>query len=103
MFNDKTLNQARQGKEKWSKEVKENSNEFQQERRFSTISDLDIKPIYTPEDIKDLDFDSGIGYPGIYPFTRAVNLLAIVGKHGRFECSPASEVPGIPIKGGTSY
>ena len=84
MFNDKTLNQARQGKEKWSKEVKENSNEFQQERRFSTISDLDIKPIYTPEDIKDLDFDSGIGYPGIYPFTRGCQPTGYRGKTWTF-------------------
>ncbi len=38
--------------------------------RFSTVSNLDIKPVYTPEDIKDLDFEAGIGYPGAYPFTR---------------------------------
>ncbi len=39
-------------------------------KRFSTVSDLEIKPIYTPEDIKDSDFHNSIGYPGIYPFTR---------------------------------
>jgi len=70
MFSDETLNQAHQGMEKWLEEVKKSSNDFQEGRRFSTVSDLDIKGIYTPEDIKDLDFDTRIGYPGSYPFTR---------------------------------
>ena len=63
MFCDKALNQAHQGMEKWLDEVKKSTNDFQEGRRFSTISDLDIKGIYTPEDIKDLDFDARIGYP----------------------------------------
>jgi len=67
MFNDKTLNQAHRGKEKWSREAAKNG---EMKRRFSTVSNLDIKPIYTPEDIKALDFAQSIGYPGAYPFTR---------------------------------
>jgi len=38
--------------------------------RFSTVSDREIKRIYTPEDIRDLDFSADIGFPGEYPFTR---------------------------------
>ncbi len=37
--------------------------------RFSTVSDLDIEPLYTPADIKG-DYDESIGYPGEYPYTR---------------------------------
>ncbi len=37
--------------------------------RFSTVSDLDIAPLYTPEDVKD-GYDESIGYPGEYPYTR---------------------------------
>lgn len=70
MFSDKALNQIHQGMEKWLDEVEKSTNDFQAGRRFSTVSDLDIKGIYTPEDIKDLDFDARIGYPGSYPFTR---------------------------------
>ena len=70
MFTDKTLNQARQGMGEWSEKVKKSTNDPQQERRFSTVSDLDIKPLYAPEDVKILDFDANIGYPGSYPFTR---------------------------------
>ncbi len=41
-------------------------------QRFSTVSDLEIKPLYTPLDIKDKDFSEEIGFPGMYPFTRGV-------------------------------
>ena len=70
MFDDKTINQVRKGMEKWLKRVKEVGSDPEHERQFSTISNLDIKPVYTPADIKDLDFETGIGYPGAYPFTR---------------------------------
>ncbi|HYA41828.1 MAG TPA: methylmalonyl-CoA mutase family protein [Syntrophobacteraceae bacterium] len=41
-------------------------------KRFSTVSDLEIKPLYTPLDIANKDFSEEIGFPGIYPFTRGV-------------------------------
>ena len=71
MFTDETLRHVREGRKKWDKEV-ENSFKEKPERlgRFSTVSDVEIKRVYTPEDIKDLDFDRDIGYPGIFPFTR---------------------------------
>ncbi len=40
--------------------------------RFSTVSDMEIKPLYTPADIKDKDYHEDIGLPGFYPFTRGV-------------------------------
>ena len=40
--------------------------------RFSTISDEEIKNIYTPEDIKDLDYEKDLGFPGQFPYTRGV-------------------------------
>jgi methylmalonyl-CoA mutase, N-terminal domain len=39
--------------------------------RFSTVSDLEIDPLYSREDLKD-DPASAIGYPGQYPYTRGV-------------------------------
>jgi len=70
MFTGEVLNQVRQGMEKWLREVKRVANDFATRERFATVSDLEIKPVYTPEDIKDLDFDSSLNYPGLYPFTR---------------------------------
>ncbi len=40
--------------------------------RFSTVSDLETKPIYTPLDIANKGFLEDIGFPGKYPFTRGV-------------------------------
>jgi methylmalonyl-CoA mutase N-terminal domain/subunit len=39
---------------------------------FETISGEPIEPLYTPEDVADLDHDRDLGYPGEYPFTRGV-------------------------------
>jgi len=70
MFDDRTLKQVREGMAQWWERVKKASGDTREERRFSTVSDLPIKEIYTPEDIKDLDYETHIGYPGSYPFTR---------------------------------
>ncbi|MGV8075499.1 MAG: methylmalonyl-CoA mutase [Syntrophobacteraceae bacterium] len=40
--------------------------------RFSTVSDMEIKSLYTPLDIQDDDYFDDIGLPGRYPFTRGV-------------------------------
>jgi methylmalonyl-CoA mutase, N-terminal domain len=39
--------------------------------RFSTLSDMEVEPLYTPEDVKG-DYDSSLGHPGEYPYTRGV-------------------------------
>jgi methylmalonyl-CoA mutase, N-terminal domain len=39
---------------------------------FETISGEPIEPLYTAEDIEDLDYERHLGYPGEYPFTRGV-------------------------------
>jgi methylmalonyl-CoA mutase N-terminal domain/subunit len=40
--------------------------------RFTTLSDVEIKGLYTPEDIEGIDYSEAIGLPGVYPFTRGV-------------------------------
>jgi methylmalonyl-CoA mutase, N-terminal domain len=71
MFTEKTLREAEQGRKEWEKEARRAARQQAEKgTRFSTVSDLEIKPIYTPEDIKDLDFSRDIGYPGAFPFTR---------------------------------
>jgi methylmalonyl-CoA mutase, N-terminal domain len=39
--------------------------------RFSTLSDMEVEPLYTPEDVKG-DYDASLGHPGEYPYTRGV-------------------------------
>jgi len=39
--------------------------------RFSTLSDLEVEPLYTPEDVTG-DYGTALGYPGEFPYTRGV-------------------------------
>lgn len=41
-------------------------------KRFSTVSDMETRPLYTPLDVADKDWFQEIGLPGRYPFTRGV-------------------------------
>ncbi len=40
--------------------------------RFENSSRIDIDPLYTPEDLAGFDYQSAVGYPGEYPFTRGI-------------------------------
>jgi methylmalonyl-CoA mutase N-terminal domain/subunit len=39
---------------------------------FETISGIPLKPLYTPLDDRERDYDAQIGFPGDYPYTRGV-------------------------------
>jgi methylmalonyl-CoA mutase, N-terminal domain len=39
---------------------------------FETISGEPLEPLYTGEDVEDLDYERDLGYPGEYPYTRGV-------------------------------
>lgn len=41
-------------------------------QRFSTVSDIEIRPLYTPLDLAGKDWSEEIGIPGRYPFTRGI-------------------------------
>jgi methylmalonyl-CoA mutase N-terminal domain/subunit len=61
-------------KEIWEKECYQPSLNQNGERlpRFSTVSDLEIQPLYTPREVRDLDYLRDVGFPGQFPFTRGV-------------------------------
>src|SRR4030043_716722 len=97
MFTEKTLREVEEGQTRWEKEVgKARRQKAEKGKRFSTISDLPIKPLYTPEDIKDLDFDSSVSYPGVYPFTRGCQPTGYRGRVWTFR-----RVPGVGRAGAT--
>ena len=52
---------------KWIGQSPERKSEFR--NHSGTL----IKRVYTPEDIKDLDYTRDLGFPGEYPFTRGVH------------------------------
>ena len=70
-FNNKVLEQSPELKKKWEDEVKKAvAKHSDQKERWGTVSDLEIKRIYGPEDIKEMDFERDIGYPGQFPYLR---------------------------------
>src|SRR4030043_444216 len=71
MFTEKTLREVEEGQTRWEKEVgKARRQKAEKGKRFSTISDLPIKPLYTAENSKEMEFARDISFPGAYPFTR---------------------------------
>ncbi|TFF86856.1 MAG: methylmalonyl-CoA mutase [Promethearchaeota archaeon] len=44
----------------------------ERKKKFLTDSGIDIKRLYRPEDIKDIDYERDIGYPSVPPFVRGV-------------------------------
>src|SRR5271169_2439683 len=56
-------------KDRWLEETYKRTGE--RPARFSTVSDMEIEPVYGPEDVTT-DFQRDIGYPGEYPYTRGV-------------------------------
>jgi methylmalonyl-CoA mutase N-terminal domain/subunit len=73
MFREDKLKEIEEEKKRWVEDLAEILRETPERLpRFSTVSDLEIKNLYTPEDIKDINYSSDIGFPGAYPFTRGV-------------------------------
>jgi len=73
MFKEDQLKKAQEEKKKWGGDLSKMLSETPERLpRFTTVSDLEIKGLYTPEDIKDLDYSREVGFPGVFPFTRGV-------------------------------
>jgi methylmalonyl-CoA mutase, N-terminal domain len=43
-------------------------------------SSAEVQPLYTPEDVGDIDYNRDIGYPGEYPYTRGVQASGYRGR-----------------------
>jgi methylmalonyl-CoA mutase N-terminal domain/subunit len=56
-------------KEKWLETTYKQASE--RPVRFSTVSDMELAPLYTPDDVSD-SYDDSLGNPGEFPYTRGV-------------------------------
>ncbi len=52
----------------------------QRQERFATVSDDEIAPLYTPADVRDLDYARDLGDPGQFPYTRGIHPTMYRGK-----------------------
>jgi len=69
-----TIQKTKTAKQRWLEGVYGPATKRLPERkpRFSTISDDEIEPLYTADDIADLDPHRDLGLPGEFPYTRGV-------------------------------
>ncbi|MXR42171.1 methylmalonyl-CoA mutase [Halobaculum sp. WSA2] len=75
MFDPDDLEAIREGKREWEEEtLSPTLDRFgEREEEFTTdTGGQDVKRLYTPEDVADLDYEDDVGYPGEEPYTRGV-------------------------------
>ncbi|MDK2794714.1 MAG: methylmalonyl-CoA mutase, N-terminal domain [Caldanaerobacter sp.] len=82
MYDEKKLEEIKMKREDWEKNHRGKAIAKFPERKeeFKTSSEIEIKPIYTPEDVKDIDYLEKLGFPGEYPYTRGVQPTMYRGK-----------------------
>src|SRR5512136_1948364 len=74
MFKEDELKKVEGEKKRWIEDLSKILRETPERLpRFTTISDFEIKDLYTPTDIKETDYTRDVGFPGVYPFTRGVH------------------------------
>ena len=68
------IDAAGAGKQRWEREVLEPALKKSPERKgpFTTISGRRIERLYTPEDVKGIDYDRDTGNPGEFPYVRGI-------------------------------
>jgi methylmalonyl-CoA mutase N-terminal domain/subunit len=44
----------------------------ERQEKYETRSGVDVSAVYTPDDIPDFNYQTSLGYPGEYPFTRGI-------------------------------
>ncbi len=83
MFDEKVLQKIQAGKEKWDQGpvAKTLAKSPEVKPVFTTISGAPVERLYTPLDVKGLDYDRDLGYPGMFPFTRGVQPTMYRGRY----------------------
>ncbi|MFH2011834.1 MAG: methylmalonyl-CoA mutase family protein [Pseudomonadota bacterium] len=82
MFKESEIKDIKKDREKWEEKLKENlGNSSKIKNKFSTVSDMEIGGLFTPEDIQGIDFRRDMNFPGEYPFTRGIQSSMYRGRH----------------------
>jgi methylmalonyl-CoA mutase N-terminal domain/subunit len=66
--------QLKEAVERWEKEKLAPTEKKMppRQKRFTTSSEIEVKALYTPQDIADLNYLEDLGFPGDYPYTRGI-------------------------------
>lgn len=71
------LKETQQAEEKWRHQ---NESALERKERFTTLSEIPVKRVYTPSHIRDIDYLGDLALPGEYPFTRGVHATGYRGR-----------------------
>jgi len=82
MFDKQKLTDIQKEKERWKKTTlpKWIHNHPERKNNFHTTSGIPIKRLYTPEDMKTLDYQKDLGFPSEFPFTRGLHATMYRGR-----------------------
>jgi methylmalonyl-CoA mutase N-terminal domain/subunit len=82
MFDEEKISEIKRERERWEQTTLPNWLKQSHERKseFKNHSGMLLKRVYTPEDIKNLDYMRDLGFPGEYPFLRGVHATMYRGR-----------------------
>ncbi|MCD6104326.1 MAG: methylmalonyl-CoA mutase family protein [Thermosipho sp. (in: Bacteria)] len=81
MFDDNELKKIKIESEKYNSLVEKTTQKFpERKKKFKSTSGYEIKRLYTPLDISNLNYQEDLGFPGMFPFTRGVQPTMYRGK-----------------------
>ncbi|MFB6255331.1 MAG: methylmalonyl-CoA mutase [Haloplanus sp.] len=74
MYDEEELERIREARADWEADSRDPALEAHGERqeRFATVSNHEVRDLYTPADVADLDYVEDLGFPGEPPYTRGV-------------------------------
>jgi methylmalonyl-CoA mutase, N-terminal domain len=82
MTHDDELPHFRREQTRWEEETLGPALRRLNERKpaFKNTSGIDIQRLYTPEDLRDFDYQGALGFPGEFPYTRGVHASMYRGR-----------------------
>jgi len=74
MFSQSKLKSIQTQEKRWRQEtlVKTLERFPERKKQFTTDSNISLERVYTPENIRSLDYQQDLAFPGQYPFTRGI-------------------------------
>ncbi|MBI3326037.1 MAG: methylmalonyl-CoA mutase family protein [Nitrospinae bacterium] len=75
MTHEERFEQIQREKARWERETLQPALARMPERKplFKTTAGIEIQRLYTPDDLRDLDYVRDLGFPGEFPYTRGVH------------------------------
>jgi len=81
-YDKKKIEQLEKEHERWEQTTLSNwiKQSGERKKEFKNTSNASIKRLYTPEDVKELDYLRDMGFPGEFPFLRGVHATMYRGR-----------------------